>query len=304
MKIKTLDKFKVTEGVRVPYFGGLLYRKVSKWENKAIRKFSIDDFHLNDKARNEKIIVSLTSYSKRINSVGYAIKSLFRQTVLPDRIILWLAEEERENLVLPDLLKDLCDKGLEIRFCENLRSHKKYYFALKEQKENELVITYDDDIIYPEDSIERLYKKHLAFPDCIVCNRAEEVEIKDGKLAPYERWHVHSSVGVKKPSARLFPSTGGGTLYPFKCLDKEVFNVDAIREYAFSVDDLWIGFMAAKSGVKFIKTRKNYKPFSTIQESQVVGLQQENCFSGGNDKAIAVLSEKYPEALLNILKND
>ncbi len=301
MKIKTLDFFKVPEGIRIPYFGGLLYRIITKKQRKAIVKLPVEKLSLNKEPRDKKITVSLTSFPARINTVGYAIKSLFNQTVKPDRIILWLADTQFQGVELPNLLQNLCEKGLEIRFCKDLRSHKKYYFALQEQQSNELVITYDDDLIYPEDSIERLYKKHKEFPDCVVCNRAQLCMEENGALGKYDTWTVYSSEGVKKPSARLFPSTGGGTLYPYQAVDEEAFNDKAMRETALTADDLWMRFMSAKKGTKIIKTRKAHRTFSTLEGSQTEGLQQENCIGGENDRALDRLSARYPDALAEIL---
>ena len=301
MKIKTLDFFKIPEGIRIPYFGGLLYRIIMQKQRKAIIKLPITKLSLNQEPREEKIIVSLTSFPARINTVGYAIKSLFNQTVKPDRIILWLAETQFQGVELPNLLKELCEKGLEIRFCKDLRSHKKYYFALQEQQSNELVITYDDDLIYPEDSIERLYKTHQKFPDCVVCNRAQLCTEENGGLGKYDTWTVYSSEGVKKPSASLFPSTGGGTLYPYQSVDEEVFNDEVMRITALTADDLWMRFMSAKKGTRVIKTRKAHRTFSTLEGSQTEGLQQENCIGGENDRALDRLSARYPEALAEIL---
>lgn len=297
MKIKFLDKFKFAEGHRVPYISGKVYRLISQLERKVIKNLSIKNFSLNTKERHEKIIVSLTTFPARINVVEYAIKSLFNQTMPADRIILWLAKEQFEDVELPQELNELCKKGLEIRYCEDLRSHKKYYYALKEQKENEIVITYDDDLIYPENSIERLYKKHLKYPKCIVCNRAQESKIKDGKLCSYSTWKVLSNEGVKTPSVKLFPSTGGGALYPYNSVDKEVFNKENIVNFAFSADDIWMRFMSAKADTKIIKTCKYHKTFTTIENSQVESLQVENCLGGGNDKVISSLSILYPEVV-------
>lgn len=304
MKIKTLDFFKVAEGVRVPYFGGLLYRVISKRQMKEISRIDVSSLSLNTEDREEKIIVSITSFPARIECVGYAIKSLFNQSLKPDRIVLWLASSQFENVELPKLLIDLQERGLEICYCEDLRSHKKYHYSLKNQKPNELVITYDDDLIYPEDSIKMLYLKHIKYPNCIVCNRAQTAVFDGDKFAKYNTWKVHSSVGVKTPSSKLFPSTGGGTLYPYDSVDEEVFNVEVMKETSYSADDLWVRFMSAKKGTKIIKTRKNHKPFSTIDKSQVVGLQQENCLGDGNDKALTMLSEQYPEVVEEILKKD
>ena len=301
MKIKTLDLFKVPEGVRIPYISGFVYRAITKRQRKAIVQLPIEDLELNREARPEKITVSLTTFPARIDVVGYAIKSLFNQTKKPDRIVLWLAEEQFQGRELPKLLKKLCEKGLEIRFCKDLRSHKKYYFALKEQQPNELVITYDDDLIYPEDSIERLYEKHLEFPECIVCNRAQVCTEENGALGKYNTWAVYSDEGVKTPSAKLFPSTGGGTLYPYSTVDEEAFRDDVMRETALTADDLWMRFMSARKGTKIVKTRKAHRTFSTLEGSQEEGLQQENCIGGENDRALQRLSARYPEALTEIL---
>ena len=107
--------------------------------------------------------------------------------------------------------------------------------------------------------------------------------------------------GVKRPASRLFPSTGGGTLYPYGVLDREVFNEDAMRETSFTADDLWMRFMSAKKGTKVIKTRKAHRTFSTLEGTQLVGLQDENCLGGGNDRALEKLSTRYPETVAEIL---
>ena len=47
---------------------------------------------INQVKRKENIIVSLTSYPKRIGTVWLTIETLLRQSVKPDEIILWLAQ--------------------------------------------------------------------------------------------------------------------------------------------------------------------------------------------------------------------
>lgn len=300
MRIKIYDAFKVPEGIRIPYIGGKIYYYLSKKECEYIRKLTISELGLNKEKRKEKIIVSLTSFPSRIEVVGYVLKSLFNQTMKPDRIILWLADDQFPDRQIPKLLNDLCEKGLEIKYCKDLKSHKKYFYALQEQKENELVITYDDDIIYPENSIERLYEKHLKFPKCIVCNRAMEAFMENKKFIPYTNWKVYSGEGVGQPSMRLFPSTGGGTLYPYGSVSKEAFNIEHMKQCAFSADDLWMRFMSALNGTAIIKTRKGHKTFSVLEESQRESLQVENCLNHGNDLALERLCEKYPEAVKNM----
>ncbi len=304
MKIETLDSWKIPEGIRIPYIGGKWYSFISRLEQKAIVNLSVSDFELNKTQRNEKIIVSLTSFPVRIEVAAYTIKSLFNQTMKPDRIILWLAESQFLSHKLPVSIEELCEIGLEVRFVDDLKSHKKYYYALKEQEREELVITYDDDIIYPEDSVERLYNIHKKYPDCIVCNRAAAVSVIKDSLGPYSTWKVHSDIGVNSPSSLLFPSTGGGTLYPYGSVGEEVFNIDQMKKLAFSADDLWVRFMSALKKTKIVKTRKNHRTFTVLEGSQNESLQMVNCLQAGNDKTIRRLSSVYPEALENIIYGD
>ncbi len=305
MSILFWDQLKLPEGIRVPYFGGRWYQFISRIERRLVRRIPVKGLKLNDTERPEKIIVSLTSFPARIEVAGQAIKTLFRQTVKPDRIVLFLAAEQFPERKLPPLLVELQQCGLEIRFCgENLRAHKKYHYILQEQKENELVITYDDDLIYPENSVELLFCKHKKYPDCIIANRGGCAEFDFHGVLPYAGWNLYKNEGVDIPSTRIFPSTGGGVLYPFGSVNKEAFNVENMKRCAFSADDLWMRFMSALNNTKVVKSRKYHRTFTTLENSQTESLQVENCLGGGNDIAIANLCREYPNAAAFIRGNE
>lgn len=55
--------------------------------------------------RKQKIVVSLTSYPARIDTVWLTIETLLRQSMKPDELILWLADEQFPS-------KDLLPKKL------------------------------------------------------------------------------------------------------------------------------------------------------------------------------------------------
>lgn len=299
--LKVLEFLKLPEGVRIPYLGGLWYRFLSRMENGYIRKKRITDFPLNRTDRTERIIVSLTSFPERINTVHLAIKSLMLQTHKPDQIILWLAEDQFTNTDIPSELEDLTKLGLVIRFCPDIKSHKKYYYALKEIN-NDLLITYDDDIIYPPDSIERLVRYHLKFRECIICNRGlEMIHDNAGNLEKYRAWKVLSSIGVREPSIKIMPSTGGGCLYPPGSLDAAVFNLDYIKRYAFSADDIWMRVMSLLKNTKVVKTKKWHKTFTMINKSQHVQLAFENHLRGQNDVVVDNLQQIFPEAFSHLM---
>ena len=73
------------------------------------------------------IIVSLTSYGRRVQKgvVCYSVYSILRQTLQPQRIILWLSKTEWNDTNMPPRVAALRNKGVEIRYCENMRSYTK-----------------------------------------------------------------------------------------------------------------------------------------------------------------------------------
>ena len=62
----------------------------------------------------------------------------------------WLILSLMVYLVYQRNCLDQQKRGLTIRFCEDLKAHKKYYYAFKEYPDD-IVITVDDDVIYPQE---------------------------------------------------------------------------------------------------------------------------------------------------------
>ncbi len=281
-----------SEGVGVPLLRRYHYKFDMWWQNKYIKSVKLPPHPLNTEKRPYKIVASLTSFPARIHCVEYAIKSLMLQSVKPDRIILWLAYEQFSENEIPESLEKMKKYGLEIRFCDDLKSHKKYYYAMQEQLEDELLITYDDDIIYEYNSIEKLVTTFEKFPDCVICNRAQAFYRDDkGTIVPYKSWNVISNEGVQNPSSKLMPSTGAGCLYPYKILNERVFNREDIEKYAATTDDLWIGFNCLYSNVKIVKTRKHIPALCMVSSSQTENLSGDNIFGELNDRAVTLLSK-------------
>lgn len=287
------DIFRIPESVRIPWLGGVLYKLTLKSDNKSILKEKIAS-PLNTEPREERVIVSLTSYPARISFVHLAIKSLMVQTYKPDRIVLYLAKEQFPTKELPKELTDLEEYGLEIIWMHDIYGHKKYFYPVLNQKENEVVITFDDDIIYPKNAIARLMRTHKKYPNCLVCERGQTYD------SSFEQnpglWKIISSVGVKKPTYSMNPSPGGGCLIPKGAFYIDAVNEDKIRELAYKNDDLWYMFMCAQNKTKMVKTHKYHKPFSTIDGSQAEQMATENILQNRNSVIMEGLIKAYPEA--------
>lgn len=301
MNRRLLEKIKIPESIRVPFLGGIIYDFLSQKENQLIQTEHLENA-LNTEKRKTKVIVSMTSFPARIEYVHIALKSLMLQSYKPDRIILWLADEQFPNHQLPQKLLELQNYGLEIKWCEDLYGHKKYFYCILDQKPDEVIITFDDDIIYPVDAIKRLIKKHEEYPNCLVCERAQAIDYeKDGSLKNPGRWKTISDIGYKKPSYSLNPSPGGGCLIPYRGFALDAQNKNKIRKLAYKNDDLWYMFMAAENKTRTIKTQKYHKPYTLIKGSQTVQMATENVVGNKNKVVMQKLIEEYPEAYHRIL---
>ena len=244
----------------------------------------------------ETVTVSLTTYGPRIQTVYLTIESLMQQSLKPDRIVLCLAKSEFSESSLPFTLKNQRERGLEILFCdENLRSYKKFYYTLQKYPDD-LILTVDDDFIYPIDTVDSLYRAYLEEPEVIHCNRAHQMQLnKSGSLLPYRKWKFDKV--PDEATLSTFPTGVGGVLYSPGSLDDTVMDKKTFLKLAPTADDVWLKAMSLKKSVKCRKTQSHYaftQKAVAIPGAQVVSLKRNNKNSRtGNDFAISNVFDRY-----------
>lgn len=254
--------------------------------------------------RNSEIIVSLTTFPERIDYVDMAIKSLLHQSIRPEKIVLWLSKEQFDSIKLPRKLEQLCEYGLEICYCaDDLMAHKKYYYAMQKFPDK-AIVTYDDDLIYPEDSIEKLLLQYQKYPDAIICNRGREILVVEGKVAPYDSWNVDGRILAGTPSYRIMPSTGAGTLYPPSCMPTETFDKEKIVRYALTADDLWMKAMSIYGKVPVVRTQNKNKALCLSVPKQTFALAAKNVGQRLNDKVMTDLLDIYPIVRKRLIEDE
>ncbi len=243
-----------------------------------------NDILVNKEPRQEKIIVSLTTFGVRINSVYMAIESLAYQTLKPDKIVLWISETDFNDNNIPITLKRMEKRGLEIKYCKDIGPHTKLIYSLKEYPDD-IIITIDDDIIYPVDLVENLYNLHREYPNHICCNVAEKINKRNnGEYLPYREWEIVSK--EKEESELLMPLGVNGVLYPPNSLDKTVLDVELIKKLCPKADDIWFKVMALKkkSSVIVSGTYPVYQnSFIATDSSFIQALAVNNISGGQND---------------------
>jgi hypothetical protein len=198
----------------------------------------------------DNLTVSLTSFPERINEIKYTVFSLLDQSILPEKIILWLAENQFPNKEndLPKELLAFKRFGFDIQWCEDIRSYKKLIPSLEKYPEC-YIATADDDIYYKKRWLQKLWECHLKYPGDIICHIANKIKFdSDGSIMPYTKWKYN--IKSKNASYLFFQLGAGGVLYHKKNLFPDIFNKDLFFKLAPYADDVWFYFMAVLKNTK------------------------------------------------------
>jgi hypothetical protein len=185
----------------------------------------------------EGTIVSFTSIPSRLPAVHLVVDSILLQSVLPERIVLYLSKSDFPDRSLPRQLQARIGERFDVRWCEDdLKSHGKLVHALVEFPEK-TIVTIDDDKIYAADMLERLLATARRHPGSIV--------FRNGELLVVEREERrHRSQPTSEPSLWYLPKGVGGILYPPHSLADDVTDSELFLRLCPYSDDLWFKAMA------------------------------------------------------------
>lgn len=244
--------------------------------------------------RENKIIVSVTSIPSRFTSLYLCLETIMRQSLKPDKIILYLGNNTK-NMELPQNLKKLKKRGLTIEYRDDkeLKPHTKYFYAMQEHP-NDIIITFDDDILYNKNVIKMLYESYLKFPNEVSAIRVHKITFNQDKINKYKNWIMeYKGKDSLIPSHYLCATGVGGVLYPPHIMPKETFNKENIKNLSLSADDLWLKVMQIKYKIKVVKAlEKNYYLF-VIKNSQSIALNKTNVDKCENDRVLSNLLNYY-----------
>lgn len=228
------------------------------------------------KATTEKpvipVIVSLTSIPSRLKKLHLVIRSLLNQSYLPEGIVLWLNDELKEQI--PKDLQQLEGDFFQIRYSPLTCSHRKLIHSLEAFPEA-TIVTCDDDVMYRQDWLEKLYVCHLQYPEDIIANQCRVIRYDDeGNTQPYKTWTI------KDPSEEehefLLPIGCGGVLYPPGSLLAQATDQSLFLELTPKADDLWFKAMSYLKGTHSRRaTIRSEKPVP-IAGTQKISLKKEN----------------------------
>ncbi|WP_347987297.1 hypothetical protein [Methylomonas sp. AM2-LC] len=236
----------------------------------------------------KKLIVSLTSYPPRFPKLPLTLKCLLSQSIKPDHLILWISHDDKHALT-PEILA-LQDVGLEINFCDDLRSFTKIIPTLINYPDS-IVVTADDDLYYWSTWLEDLTKAYQEDSRSVICHRAHQIRCNgDGYPLPYNDWVFDT--GIQKVSPLIFLTGVGGVLYPSGIFHPDVLDVDQFKKLCPYADDVWLYWMVRLNGAMVRKigpVRVHYN----WRNTQQYGLVMNNVYGSRNDGQIQAMINVY-----------
>lgn len=236
----------------------------------------------------DDLVASVTTLPSRLPLVHFAIESIFSQTVKPGKVVLWISDKIDPSLVETPELESLVSRGLMIRFVEDVGPHTKLIPALMAFPERN-VVTFDDDIVYPVNMIQTLWKEHERHPNAVIANWARELAFDaDGKVQGVRSGKLLTPPNLDKdieqacryesePTLLGFPYGTSGVLYPPNALHEKVFNVAAFRELCPKEDDIWFRAMGIMNRTPVVPTNLGIDPkHHCVFGSQAEALRHDN----------------------------
>ena len=160
--------------------------------------------------REVPLIVSMTTIPARFHLAPIAIQSVLRQSLKPDHVFLWYDETRGDD---SPAMRRCMRQGLAVRPCRDVGPHTKLVHCLA-QYPQAVIVTADDDYIYPRTWLERLYASYLERPGAIHCHRALLMSYDaQGMPTRYKGWPPPRGCGGEC-RLDLFPLGYAGVLYP------------------------------------------------------------------------------------------
>ena len=246
-----------------------------------------------------RVAVSLTSFPPAISYAIEAVKSILRGSVLPDKIVMYLALPDFGEVGLPPELLDLVDNNdiLEIRnHVPDLRSYMKLVPALSDFPDD-IIVTIDDDVEYHEHLLRDLLKWHEKYPDVVLAHRTRRIL----KGRPYRGWPKfkkwHFLIKRNRAGFDVLQTGVGGVLYPPHSLKKEMIDPGLFTKLAPTTDDIWFWAAAVANGTKVMPVPFGRNKTKDLDKSRDLSLKKINYQTAEdrNVKALETVLEHFPE---------
>lgn len=207
------------------------------------------------------LTVNMTSTYHRLGMCRVALISILSQSILPDKVNLWVSREGylsdigiADDEILTDLIESLPKENVEIiNICwvDNIGPYRKLIPILRESDLDDLIVTADDDIYYDRDWLNGLllgYQKNAGKPVAIRA-KAKKTNFL-GITTSYIYWDL---IKNKSASRNSFVVTfGGGAVLSKSMFRSKDIEDDTFLKIAPTTDDLWFSKLLENNNNKVV----------------------------------------------------
>lgn len=201
-----------------------------------------------EKKDKKMVIVSMTTIPKRKDRLMDNLPALLNQSYKFDKLIINIDDNlSDEDYKWYDALLEK-DSRIEINKAEaKWRSCNKLLPTLKKYPED-IIITLDDDIFYPEDTVKELVEWHEKEPECIISHEINPLNIKDDYVS-YD--NAYDVMLMQKEWGKYFSNCA---LFPPHVFDgTDLYDYDKMMECTNGThDELWFWVQSTLNGVQCI----------------------------------------------------
>ena len=194
-------------------------------------------------------IISMTTLPCRRERLSENLPSITGQSYNFDKLVINIDDNlTEEDYLWYDSLKKI-DSRIEINKADyKWRSCNKLLPTLQKYP-NDIIITVDDDIYYPVDSIKYLVEESEKNPDCVIAHEVNPIIVENGKFKGYVNGIDvklgHKEFGKYLSNCCLFP--------PHIFNNTDLFNYDKMMECTEgNHDELWFWINSTINGVPVI----------------------------------------------------
>ena len=192
------------------------------------------------------ISVNLTTTHSRLDLCSATLWSLLHQSLLPERINLWISHEpfmaDKGISSLPNWVNELNNIHdiIRVHYVDNNGPYRKVIPALRSSTDEDVIVYVDDDVIYANTWFEGLVQTFEKFERKYVVASRVRVKVFNffGKRQSYNMFHVCSE---QKLFTTNFIVTGvGGCILMRRHIKDEFLELDDFRDLIPRTDDIWI----------------------------------------------------------------
>jgi len=239
-------------------------------------------------------IISVTSTMGRLNLLAKCLRTVVRQTRLPDLVLINLDRNvfEDAGAVFDRLPSDFDRDLFRVNLVEDVGPHTKLLPALDLlTSDADRVVTIDDDILYAETFFERIIAAANAAPDAIICGRARC--ITRNVFGGYKVYLAWPNVDVPMRGRALLPLGYSGVLYRRSLLDLELIDRVDLVALAPKADDLVFRILSLSCGTEVVVDPMIFAGCLEIEHGQ--GLMAHNL---GEPPVVGAMQQARPTRLL------